>query len=76
MDTTLEAKYSPKSCLLSELHKNEVRKLRGKGTSSVICNTHVPDKPRPFLVCAFKLFLKKRSNTTSNLSKPSAKRMT
>ena len=58
MDTILEAKYSPKSCLLSVLQRNEVRKLRGKGTSSVICNTRVPDEPRPFLVCAFKLFLK------------------
>ena len=76
MGTILEVKYSLKSCLLSVLHKNEVRKLSGKGTSSVICNTRVPDEPRPFLVLAFKLFLKQKSNTTSNLSKPQAKRMT
>ena len=58
MDTILESKYSPKSCLLSVLHENEVKKLRGKGASWVICNTRVPDKPYPLLVCAFKLFLK------------------
>ena len=60
MDTSqIEAKYSPKSFLLSSvLHKNEVRKLRGNETSSVICNNRVPDEPRSFLVYAFKLFLK------------------
>ena len=58
MDTILEAKYSPKSFLLSEFHKSEVRKLRGNETSSVICNTRIPDEPHPFLVCVLKLFLK------------------
>ena len=38
MDTVLEAKFGPKSGLLSVLHKNKVRQLRGKGISSVIFN--------------------------------------